>query len=862
MKHLDPPIWANRFLEWYCRADRLEEIQGDVHELFERTARKRPRLARLQFVWNVIRFFRLKNIRKYRSPSSPKFMSMFSNYLLIGFRNAIRQGMTSFINIGGLALGVAGAVTIFIFADQWFHTDDFHVNKDRIFEVTNRVNRDSTLTNLADVPLLLGPMMKDDISGIANMTRLEVGNANVRHEDKVFFEKIYYVDPSFFQIFSFDKFGVPPDALASKNNTVLSQQTAEKYFGTDNPVGQTISIKFSNGQVIPFTVAGVADLPDNNTIDFRVVLTMDVFLDLKFKDAYDWSYLTDGLFIELQPGARVEDVAAQMAKYKALQNQSSPEWPIDSFRFFNIADLSWHGSEIESRVMGPGEAQGVIAMSIISFLLLLLACFNYTNIAVATITTRLKEIGIRKVVGGRRVEIIQQFLIENLMFCVFSVGLGVLISRTVFMPGISATVGYPVPFAFSSSQVMITFLLTLITFTVLVSGVYPAVFVSGFQPVTILKGKEKFGQRSAFSRILLTGQFILAFTTIVGSLQFIDNSLYMRNKDWGYDHSRNIMVPVNTFEQYLKLRDKVAAEPAIEQYAGAANHVGYGNRRTSLEHGGTKTEIVQDGVGYGYIETMNLRLKEGRFFNRSMPSDSMSAVVVNEAFVRMMGWTDGLNEFFQHEGKQWTVIGIVKDFHHDNFYYAIQPVMFTLVPEEKFRYMTILVSGDKATAVEAEMRTWWKDIGPDDPYRGILQDDVFYDYMKNNRSDMTIITTVAVVTMMLACLGLFGLVSYNITRRLKEFSVRKVFGANVIQIFRLMNRDYVWILGIAFVIGAPAGFFLINILIDAIYPSPKPAGPVPFLAAVTLMVVTVAATIGSQMSRVVRENPARTLRSE
>jgi len=438
----------------------------------------------------------------------------------------------------------------------------------------------------------------------------------------------------------------------------------------------------------------------------------------------------------------------------------------------------------------------------------------------------------------------------------------VLISRTVLMPGISLTVGYPVPFGFSSGQSMTIFFLALIVFVVLVSGVYPAVFVSSFQPVVILKGKEKFGQRSAFSRILLTGQFVLAFTTIVGSLQFIDNSLYMRNKDWGYDHNRNIVVPVSTYEQYLKLRDKVTTDPAIEQYAGAAHHVGYGNRRTSLEHLGHKTEIIQDGVGYNYLETMNLRLKEGRFFDRSMPSDSVNSVVVNEAFVKMMGWTDGLNEFFRHEEKQWNVIGIVKDFHHDNFYYSIQPLMFTLVPEEKFRYMTIHVSGDQAKATEEKIRTWWKEIGPDDPYRGILQDDVFYEYMKNNRSDMTIITTVAVITMILACLGLFGLVSYNITRRLKEFSVRKVFGANILQIFRLMNRDYVWILGIAFVIGAPAGFFLINVLIDAIYPEPKPAGPVPFIAAVSMMAATVALTIGSQMSRVIRENPATTLRSE
>ncbi len=862
MRKSTPPVWADRFLEWYCRADRLEEIQGDVHELFDRKAQTHPRLAQVQFVWNVIRFFRLRNMRKHSASHQPNLTDMFYNYLVVGFRNALRHSLTSFINIGGLALGIAGAITIFIFADQWFHTDDFHVKSDRIFQVTNVVSRDSNKVTLSDTPLLLGPMMKQDIAGVARMTRVEVGNASVRHEDKVFFERIWFFDPAFFDMFTFQPFGVPSDALASKSNIVLSRPLAEKYFGRENPIGKTMSVKFSNGVITEFTVSAVADFPDNNTMDFPMALSIEAFLDLKIKEAYDWSYLTDGIFIELEPGVNIDAVASQMAKYKKLQNESSPEWPIESFKFYNIADLARHGSEIESAVMGPGEAQGVYAMSTIAFLLLLLACFNYTNISVATITTRLKEIGIRKVVGGRKVEIVQQFIAENFLLCFVAVALGLLIAYVAFMPGISAIVGQRIPFSFSSAASMIYFFAGLFVFLVLVSGVYPAVFVSGFQPVVILKGKEKFGQRSAFSRILLTMQFILAFMTIVGCVLFLDNSFYLRNKDWGYDHDSNLVVPVNSTEQYLKLRDKVATHAGIIRYAGAANHIGLGSRYTSLEHLERKSSIVQNAVGYDYLETMNLRLKAGRFFDRSMPSDSVSSVVVNEAFAKMMGWPDGLSQFFTHEGKQWTVIGIVEDFHHDDFYSAILPVMFTISPEKDFRYLAIHVSADQVKSVEAEIRNWWKSIGPDDPYRGIVQNDVFHSFVRNNNNDVKIIGTVAVITMVLACLGLFGLVSYNITRRLKEFSVRKVFGANILQIFRLMNRDYIWILGIAFLIGAPAGTFLMNLLIQAVYPAPKSMGPLPFVIAIALMALTVALTIGSQMNRVIRENPARTLRNE
>lgn len=855
-----PPKWADRFLEWYCRADRLEEIQGDVHELFHRMVKSRPRLARWLFAWNVFRFLRWRNLRHTRpiNPVNP----MFSSYLLIGLRSTLRNGMASLINIGGLALGVAGAITIFIFADQWFHTDDFHEKRGRIYEITNIVNRDSTLVTLADTPLLLGPMLKEDAASVEKMTRIEVGNGALRYEDKVFFERLWFTDPDFFEIFTFTHVGVPEKALEAPNSLVITRPIAEKYFGDIDPMGKHMSIKFSNNQVIDFTVTGVADLPENNTLHFNVIVGMDVFQGLKLKDMYDWSYLTDATFVLLKPGQGAEALAPLMDKYRKLQNASNPDWPITEFRIFDMDQLASESGDIESNMMGSGDPQGVYTMSIIAFLLLLLACFNYTNIAVATVSTRLKEIGIRKVVGGRKGEIVQQFIVENVLLCAFSIAVGLGISYFVFMPGISSLVGYPIPFGFSSGAMAIYFFSGILFFTVVISGLYPSVYVSGFQPVQILKGKEKFGQRSTFSRVLLTLQFILAFMTIVGCFVFIDQNLYFRSKDWGYDHHQNIVVPVNTAEQYLKLRDRVATRRDVVRYAGSQHHVGSAAERDVVDYASHKFEMLHFGVGYDYLETMSMRLKEGRYFDRALPSDSVAAVVVNEHFVKEMGWTEPLNQFFMHGGKQRTVVGVVYDFHHDDFYMGIRPAMFTVVPEREFRYLSMKVNEGAVVGVEQEMRGLWKDIGPDDPYRGIVQDDVFFNYFRNTRNDMSIIGSVAVITLILACLGLFGLVSYNITRRMKEFSVRKVFGASLFQIFRLMNRDYAWMLTIAFLVGAPTGYFLMSQLIQLMYPEPQPTGAIPFAIAVGMMALTVAATIGSQMTRIVRENPAQTLRSE
>jgi putative ABC transport system permease protein len=396
----------------------------------------------------------------------------------------------------------------------------------------------------------------------------------------------------------------------------------------------------------------------------------------------------------------------------------------------------------------------------------------------------------------------------------------------------------------------------------LVSGVYPALYISRFQPITILKGKEKFGQRSTFSRILLTMQFMLAIITIVGAFVLIDNNIYLQSKDWGYDHEQNLVVPVNSYEQYLQVRDFVADEKNVLAAAGSTNHIGYWNPRSVVENRGERFEIVAYNVGFNYMETMNLRLVEGRFFDATIQSDQVESVIVNENFVSAMGWTKGVNQVFEYDSIKRVVIGVVKNFHYDEFYRGILPVMFTVDPVEKHRYLSLHVAAGKLNETEASMKEAWKKIAPDDPYKGIIQDDVFENMRHNNEAELKLLGFVAVVTVTLACLGLLGLVSYNITRRMKEFSVRKVFGASVSQIFKLMNRDYVWMLSIAFGLGAPVGYWFMNTLLESIYFEHEHTSLLPIVIAVVVMLVTVLGTVATQVKRILRENPADTLRSE
>ncbi len=859
---MNPPKWANRFLEWYCRPEKLECIQGDLYEIFERRSVAHPRLARWQYVWNVVRFFRPGNLRFVQRYQNSFYHMMLRSYITAGFRNAMKNGATSLINVSGLSVGVAIAVTAFIFMDFMWHVDHFHVNKDRIYEVISESKEENRTALLGNSPAMLGPSLAQDHPAVEATARVKFGRAAVRYKDIVFSESVWFVDPSFQTMFSYPVVAGTNGSLKDMNSVVISETIAEKYFGDTPAIGQTMSMKFPDGSLHEFTVGNVVRMPDNAGMGFGILLSMQKLEELGLQATGNWKTLVDATFVMLHPGHTVAELTG-LDKYIHQYNASSNTAEVQQYRFISLVELSSHSNEITGPISYAADPRGVWSLGSIALALLLLACFNYMNVAIATVSTRLKEIGIRKVIGSRRKEIIQQFLTENVLICAFSVALGTLISYTLLLPGFSSLFPFELPFAFSSGSTVFVFFFGLLMFIGLVSGTYPAFYVSSFKPITILKGREKFGQRGLFSRILLTIQFILAFTLIVASFVFIDNAWYQRNREWGYEHDRQMVVPVADRAQYLAMRDKIASSQLIESYAGSKNAVGYDHASVFIEDGEKKKfEAIEMQTGDNYMETMNFQLREGRMFDRKIESDRRESVIVNEIFAERMKWSDPLHASFELDSTRYYVIGVVRDFHYQGFYNVTLPVVFRVANEEDYRYLSVKVQGGHMAEADDFLRQSWREIAADDPYKGYYQDSVFEDFHRDNNANIKMLTFFSTTAVILACLGLFGLVSYNITRRMKEFSVRKVFGANAFQIFRLMNRDYVVLLGVAFVLGAPTGFLLINALIQRIYPEPQAASAVPFLVAVGLMIVTVGITIASQLRRVVKENPTSTLRIE
>ncbi len=859
-----PPQWAARFLQWYCRPELLEEIEGDVHELFERTARQSPRRARVLFVWNVLRFFRWKNIR--RSSKAHRYSlntsAMIRNYLLTGLRNMIRNFATSMINVVGLSVALACAVLIYILLDSYYNLDAMHEKRDRIYLIANHVKDGDNTRHWANSPALSADFLNRN-SAVEQTVQVERGRAAVRMGDKVFQESLWFTDPAFMDVFSFRIIEGDRSALKDPNQVIVIEDVAIKYFGDSDPIGKTLSFKFSDTEKYEFVVGAVAEnIPANSSMYFNILVPQEKRKTMPSYREPSWDAFDNVTFVLLKASTTTEQLKPSLESIRIDQSKSNTTFPIQKIETIPMIDFPERTQDVNGMLSWGNSPAAMVAFVVIGTFLVLLAAFNYMNVAVASVSTRLREIGIRKVIGGGKGQLIQQFLIENLLVCFLALTVGTALAYFVLVPGFDSLYPVKIRFEISSLASGVLFFGGLLLGVAIISGSYPAFYVASFNPVSILKGKEKFGNKSLLSKVLLTAQFTLSVTTIICCLVFVWAGYYFEKMDWGYDHEQTIGVPILNASQYKQLRDKASQSKDVLLISGSQSQIGKNNETAKVRSNGVDHNVDHFPVGFGYLEANNLRLVAGRMFDETIESDKREAVVVNESFVRLMGWDDAIGQQVEHNGQPSFVIGVVSDFHYYDFFNRVNPVMFTIVPPEKFNYFVVKAAPGKANVVFGELQDMWREVAPDDPWRGFLQDDVFQGFFTSNRANNTVGFFISGIALLLACMGLYGLVSYNLTRRLKEFSVRKVFGATIAQIFSLMNRDYSLLLFVAFVLGVPLGSYLMNLMITAAYPDPIPVDYTPYAITVTMMALTVGLTVSTQLRRVAKESPAITLRNE
>ena len=600
--------------------------------------------------------------------------NMLKNFIKMALRNLGKNKLISFINIFGLSIAIGCSLFVYTIVNFAFTQDQFHENKDKIFLVQNIVSRDGVEQVWGDSQAPIGEMMKADFPQIDKMTRVDNFNVIFKYDEKVFDEFVRFVDPEFLEMFTFPLAYGNKNVLKDQSKIIISKTIAEKYFGDVNPIGEQVEMVINNKKEA-FVVGGVAkEFPKTASFTFDILLNFDKkFKLLDDEDPNNWKDFVRATFVQLNNESDIDYLSANMGKYKELQNAVDKDWPAYAYTFEPLNTLSLNSYKIMGDISGGDDPIGRVILSTIAAFLMAIACFNYINISIASATKRLKEIGVRKVIGGTRKQLILQFLGENLIVCFFALILGVVWARTVIGPWFDAKFNIDLDLNFYYQPTAWAFFAVLLLFVGIGSGAYPAFYISSFKAVNIFRGRLKFGSKNVFTKIFLSFQFILSIITIVFGISFVQNADFLKERDWGYNKENTLVLVVDNEQTYSAIHNELQGNSNVNKMAGSSLHLGRAVATSVIDYHDKKYEIRRIDVGYDYLELFELPLKEGRFFDKSLKTDLQESVIINQEMVDNMEWENPIGETFSIDTLKYTVIGVIDNIHQTDFNNVIQP---------------------------------------------------------------------------------------------------------------------------------------------------------------------------------------------
>jgi putative ABC transport system permease protein len=862
---ISPPKWPLKVLRLFVKRAYVEEIEGDMEEVFQDClAVHSIAKARRIYTWETLKLLRPVLVKNLEGVDRINQYGMLKNYFRVSLRGLVKNPLNSSINIFGLAIAIGVCVFGYAFARWTYATDQFHEHRNEVHMVTVTANRDGVAQAYGQTPRPLGEMLQADFPAVDKMCRVEDRNVVVKMDDRVFHERVRCVDPVFLDMFTFPLKWSTPRPLHDESSIVLSADMSLKYFGEDNPIGRDILVKFDENISQSFKVTGVANpFPDARTFAFDFLVNYENLQNDTSFQAYDWSAVVNATFIQVKNPSDLNAIYAGMKKYIALQNEVVTEdWAITSFGFESLATLHRASSKIKNDISLSSDSKydSIGFIIIICLFMLALACFNYINIAIVSAVKRLKEIGVRKTIGATRRVVIFQFLTENVVVTFFALLTGIMLGKFVFIPWIEMINHSDFGFSLADSRLWI-YLSVVLLVTAIASGIYPSLYISGFQVAGILKGSVRFGSKNILTKVLLAFQLVLACILITCGVMFTWNTDYMAKRSWGYNQEQALFAAVPDAQSFNKLEAVLVDNVNVLSLSGSKHHLGKSNTMAIVRRPERQFEVDRLDVDAAYFETMGLELVAGRVFRDGYESDKKT-VVVNEVFAQSLAVSNPLGALFNIDTVQYEIVGVVRDFHPYSFFRKVNPAIFTLANEAAYRYLSIKVRPGSQLEMARTLEARWSDLFPETPFDGGYQEDVWGGYFQALETHANVWRAFATIAILLASMGLYGLIALNVESRAKEFSIRRVLGAGMGSISRNITRQYVWLYMIAIAIGAPVSYYLNAKLFDFIYYYHIPVTYAGVSVAVGLLVLVLLATVGLQVRRVVVSNPVEGLKME
>ena len=856
-----PPSWADKFLKWFCNAHYLEEIQGDLYEMFsEKVRRKGSQYARNTYILDVLKFFRWSNFKL--KINLPKVI-IFKSYLKTGLRSFLRNKVTSAINVIGLATSISIGIAVYLIVDEQLRLDEFHPEVEKIYTIQSVINWEGKQETWARTPQMLGKTLLNDLPEVKHTARVQVKSAIVRYNDLIFSERLTFTDPDYFKIFDFPL--IDGHHRLELNQVVISREMALKYFDKEDPIGKTIRV-IVNEQPNLFVVTAVAKrFPRTASFRFDFAVSIDHLPPLVSTSLNSWKNVnTESLFtfIKLDSPESLDLIKTKTSGYTETINEANPDWPLEGFRFEPLSNTA-ENSQYTRECYACGSTPEVLVMfAIISILLFASACFNYINIAVASSGKRLKEIGLRKVIGSTRRQIIFQFLIENTVMTFVAIIIGILLARILIFPGVQSIFGGELlEMNLIQDFRLMAFIGSLFIFMSICTGAYPAWYISSFEPNVILRGRERFGGNNLLTKIFLTVQFFLTFFAIAAGIIFTQANEQQKAQDWGYNPENLLVIPISRTAHYEVLDQYVRQSIDIQSYSTSEAQIG---RLAKNEVAETLTEKSTVDVFYvdeQFLEVMELELIEGSSFDPDLANQLNKSVILNQKMATL--FQSRLFDKITLNNEEFTVIGITKDFHHRDFFQPIKPAVFKLSTKENTRYFALKIRPDRMDKVNTEIASLWQEEFPDELYTSRVQAYVFDRFFSQSGMMIDVMNFTAVVAIILSSMGLFGLISLLIVTRIKELSIRNVLGCSQLGSAKLISKQFQWMMGISVVLGIIISRQTFEIMFENVFQgSDIKLGVTPYIVATGIILGTLFLAIFYHLRQLIATNPIANLRTE
>ena len=821
--------------------------------------------------------------------------SMFKNYFKAAWRNLQTQKAFTVINVLGLSVGIACCILLLLYAGLEFNFDKFHKNAANIYRPYgwDRLNGGNSPFGYTDVDgksaATLGEAMKQELPDVVSYTNLQLPSEEnlLRHESDVFRVKITYTDPSFFSVFTFPlEYGNSKIALHNLNDIVLTESRARQIFGNLDALGKIVEVKIG-ADFQPFRVSAVTrDPPSNSTIQF------DVLGNFQFAQAHkndimgpNWHPIVRQTYVQLRPSSNLADDQTRLSQFIQKYDPDFIARTRDYVTSMKSAGINWNESElpVSFRLQpllsihtdmafsawgftdyGKVDPKGVWILLSIALGVLLIACINFTTLAIGRSAGRAKEVGVRKVAGAGKGQVIFQFLIESLLLSLVSAAMGLSLV-TLVLPSFTSLAGIRIDPSFLLYPKIFLLLIAIILATGLLAGSYPAFVLSAFRPIEVLKNKIRVGGSNLFTKSLVTFQFALSIALIIATTIIMQQTRYLVSKSPGFDKQNVVVIdasqtdPNKTFPIF---KQTVLKSPGIAGVASAMAGLGEGQDFLGFSDNVLSADI--NVIDTDYLKVLGMHLVAGENLRRGTFGNSPKPVIINETMMRYFGWTPQSaigKEIENFQGGTVIVAGVVRNFNYRPLSEKIKNQVFETSPDKGYKYFYVRISPGNPKKALAAIQKAWGNVAPGIPMKYSFLDEDVDNYYRSEQTWSSIVGCAGGISIFLACLGLFGLAALVVVNRTKETGIRKVLGASVADIIALLSRGFMRLIVIAFVIASPVAYYFMHRWLES-YASRISMSYWTFVGAGAGVILVALLVISFHAIRAAVANPVNSLRTE